>query len=101
METDEPALSEEWTRQWSDLVACEIVTVLTSNDAAARGQRDVSSTSEVARASPRSPVHALSLSVVEPFEPPQAIEFSDTKAWAGETKWPAIFQEPSFFAKAK
>jgi hypothetical protein len=36
METDDPALFEEWTRQWSDLVAFEIVPVLTSNDAAAR-----------------------------------------------------------------
>jgi len=36
METDEPALFEEWTRQWSDLVAFEIVSVLTSNEAAAR-----------------------------------------------------------------
>ena len=36
METDEPALFEEWTRLWSDLVAFEIVPVLTSNEAAAR-----------------------------------------------------------------
>ena len=36
METDEPALFEEWTRRWSDLVAFEIVPVLTSNEAAAR-----------------------------------------------------------------
>ena len=36
METDEAALFEEWTRRWSDLVAFEIVPVLTSNEAAAR-----------------------------------------------------------------
>jgi hypothetical protein len=36
METDEPALFDEWTRQWSDLVAFEIVPVLTSAEAAAR-----------------------------------------------------------------
>jgi hypothetical protein len=36
METDEPVLFEEWTRRWSDLVAFEIVPVLTSNEAAAR-----------------------------------------------------------------
>ncbi|MDQ4042186.1 MAG: DUF3303 domain-containing protein [Actinomycetota bacterium] len=36
METDEPALFDEWTRQWSDLVAFEIVPVLPSAEAAAR-----------------------------------------------------------------
>ena len=36
METDEPALFDEWARRWPDLVAFEIVPVLTSNEAAAR-----------------------------------------------------------------
>ena len=35
METDEPALFDEWTRQWSDLVDFEIVPVVTSAEAAA------------------------------------------------------------------
>jgi hypothetical protein len=34
----------------------------------------------------------LSFSVVEPFEPPHAIEFNDTNAVVGVTKCPAIFQ---------
>ena len=36
METDEPALFEEWTRRWADLVDFEIVPVVTSPEAAGR-----------------------------------------------------------------
>ena len=42
--------------------------------------------------------------VVEPFEPPQASEFSDTKARVADTKRPAIFQtttEPVIFVYLK
>jgi hypothetical protein len=38
METDDPALFEAWTRRWSDLVAFEIVPVITSAEAAARAR---------------------------------------------------------------
>jgi hypothetical protein len=36
METDDPRLLEEWTRRWSDLVAFEVVPVISSSEAAAR-----------------------------------------------------------------
>ena len=36
METDDPALLRTWTERWSDLVAFEIVPVVTSAEAAAR-----------------------------------------------------------------
>ena len=36
METDDPALLRAWTERWSDLVAFEIVPVVTSAEAAAR-----------------------------------------------------------------
>ena len=39
METEEPALFDDWTRRWSDLVAFEIVPVVTSAEAAARARR--------------------------------------------------------------
>jgi hypothetical protein len=35
METEDPALFEAWTERWSDLVAFEVVPVLTSAEAAA------------------------------------------------------------------
>jgi Protein of unknown function (DUF3303) len=38
METDDPALFGVWTERWSDLVAFEIVPVLTSAEAAARAR---------------------------------------------------------------
>lgn len=34
METDDPALFEQWTRRWSDLVEFEIVPVVSSAEAA-------------------------------------------------------------------
>ena len=36
METDEPALLDEWIQRWSDLVACEVVPVIDSAEAALR-----------------------------------------------------------------
>jgi hypothetical protein len=39
METHEPALLEEWTSQWDDLVRFEIVEVITSADAVAAVDR--------------------------------------------------------------
>jgi hypothetical protein len=38
METDDPALFATWTERWSDLVAFEIVPVVTSAEAAARAR---------------------------------------------------------------
>ena len=38
METDDPALFGAWTERWSDLVAFEIVPVLTSAEAATRAR---------------------------------------------------------------
>jgi hypothetical protein len=38
METDDPALFDAWTERWSDLVAFEIVPVVTSSEAAARAR---------------------------------------------------------------
>jgi precorrin-4 methylase len=38
METDDPALFGAWTERWSDLVAFEIVPVVTSAEAAARAR---------------------------------------------------------------
>jgi hypothetical protein len=38
METDDPALFGVWTERWSDLVAFEIVPVLTSAEAAAQAR---------------------------------------------------------------
>jgi hypothetical protein len=36
MEAENPALLDEWTARWSDLVEFEVVPVITSADAAAR-----------------------------------------------------------------
>ncbi len=36
MEADDPALIDAWTERWSDLVAFEVVPVITSAEAAAR-----------------------------------------------------------------
>jgi hypothetical protein len=36
METDDPALFDAWTRQWSDLVEFEVLPVIRSAEAAAR-----------------------------------------------------------------
>lgn len=36
METDDPALFDEWMAAWDDLVAFEIVPVISSSEAAAR-----------------------------------------------------------------
>jgi hypothetical protein len=36
METDDPALLDEWTARWSDLAEFEVVPVLSSADAAKR-----------------------------------------------------------------
>jgi hypothetical protein len=36
METDEPALFDEWTANWSDLMTCEIFPVVDSAEAASR-----------------------------------------------------------------
>jgi hypothetical protein len=36
METDDPALFDEWTAAWSDLATFEIIPVITSAEAAAR-----------------------------------------------------------------
>ena len=36
METDDPALLDEWTSRWSDIVDFEIVPVITSAEAASR-----------------------------------------------------------------
>lgn len=38
METDEPALFDEWIGNWSDLVEFEVVPVVGSADAAARAR---------------------------------------------------------------
>ena len=38
METDEPTLFDAWTQRWGDLVAFEIVPVVTSGEAAARAR---------------------------------------------------------------
>ena len=38
METDDPALFDAWTERWRDLVAFEIVPVVTSSEAAARAR---------------------------------------------------------------
>jgi hypothetical protein len=37
METEDPALFDDWTDRWNDLVAFEIVPVISSAEAAARG----------------------------------------------------------------
>jgi hypothetical protein len=42
METDDPALFEQWTVHWSDLVDFEILPVMTSAEAAAAAFRDES-----------------------------------------------------------
>jgi hypothetical protein len=39
METDEPALFDEWTANWSDLMTCEIFPVVDSREAALRATR--------------------------------------------------------------
>ena len=39
METDEPALFDEWIRRWADLVEFEVVPVLTSHEASAKAAR--------------------------------------------------------------
>jgi Protein of unknown function (DUF3303) len=39
METDDPALFEEWTAAWRDLARFEVVPVLDSNEASARAMR--------------------------------------------------------------
>jgi hypothetical protein len=36
METDDPALLDEWIGRWSDLAEFEVVPVVTSTEAAAR-----------------------------------------------------------------
>jgi hypothetical protein len=36
METEDPALFDEWTANWSDLMTCEIFPVLDSAEAASR-----------------------------------------------------------------
>jgi hypothetical protein len=36
METDDPSLLLEWTKQWSDLVDFEVVPVISSSEAASR-----------------------------------------------------------------
>jgi len=36
METDDPALLDEWTERWSDLAEFEVVPVMTSAEAAKR-----------------------------------------------------------------
>jgi hypothetical protein len=38
METDDPALFDEWTSNWSDLMECEIVPVISSAEARARSR---------------------------------------------------------------
>jgi hypothetical protein len=38
METEDPRLLQQWTAQWEDLVAFEIVHVVSSTDAALAGQ---------------------------------------------------------------
>lgn len=38
METDDFALFAEWTRQWQDLMDCEIVPVMSSADARAKAR---------------------------------------------------------------
>jgi len=38
METDDPALFDEWTSNWSDLMEYEIVPVISSAEAAERAQ---------------------------------------------------------------
>jgi hypothetical protein len=38
METDDPALFDEWTSNWSDIMEFEIVPVITSAEASARSQ---------------------------------------------------------------
>ena len=40
METDNPALFEQWTSAWEDLVEFEIVRVLSSAEAAERASRE-------------------------------------------------------------
>jgi Domain of unknown function (DUF3303) len=40
METEDPALFEEWTVNWSDLVTFEIAPVVDSAEAASRAARD-------------------------------------------------------------
>ena len=39
METDDPALFEEWTAAWSDLARFEVIPVVESNEASARALR--------------------------------------------------------------
>jgi hypothetical protein len=36
METEDPALFDEWTANWSDLMTCEIFPVVGSSEAASR-----------------------------------------------------------------
>lgn len=38
METDEPALLDEWIARWSDIVEFEVVPVIDSGEAAARAR---------------------------------------------------------------
>jgi Protein of unknown function (DUF3303) len=38
METDDPALFDQWTSNWSDLMECEIVPVISSAEAAERAR---------------------------------------------------------------
>jgi hypothetical protein len=40
METDDPALFDEWIARWSDLADFEVVPVIKSAEAAARARRD-------------------------------------------------------------
>ena len=39
MQTDDPALFEEWTAAWSDLARFEVIPVVESNEASARALR--------------------------------------------------------------
>jgi hypothetical protein len=38
METDDPELFDQWTSNWSDLMECEIVPVISSAEAAERAR---------------------------------------------------------------
>ena len=49
----------------------------------------------------RTPGPYLGFSVVEPFEPPHAMEFKETNAVVGVTKCPAIFQSFNLLVYAK
>jgi hypothetical protein len=41
METDDPALFDQWIARWSDIADFEVVPVISSAEAAARARRDV------------------------------------------------------------